>query len=87
MLSKSDLQSFLQCSRKLWLEKKKPELIPTDKPTLNRRATDGKIVGEKAREQLGPDYLWPQTAENKTFTAEQAKTLLGAAPQKPRPGQ
>ena len=61
MLSKSDLQSLLQCPRKLWLGHNKPDLIATDDPTFYRRATDGNIVGEKARERLGPDYLWPPT--------------------------
>lgn len=41
MLTKSDLQSFLQCPRKLWLEHRRPDLIPTDDPTIYRRATDG----------------------------------------------
>jgi len=83
MLSKSDLQSFLQCPRKLWLERKKPEFAPADNSTLYRRATDGNIVGERAREQLGTGYLWPPTHENKGTAAEQAKTLLAASPQKP----
>jgi len=83
ILSKSDLQSFLQCPRKLWLERNNPELIPTDDPTLYRRATDGNIVGEKAREQLGRDYLWPPTQENKSAAAEHAKAMLAESPQKP----
>jgi CRISPR/Cas system-associated exonuclease Cas4 (RecB family) len=83
MLSKSDLQSLLQCPRKLWLERKKPELTPADNSTIYRRATDGNIVGEMAREQLGTGYLWPPTHENKGTAAEQAKTLLAASPQKP----
>lgn len=69
MLSKSDIQSFLQCPRKLWLEHNKPDLIPTDDPTLYRRATDGNIVGEKARERLGPDYVWPPRGEDQLTAA------------------
>lgn len=80
MLSKSDLQSFLQCPRKLWLEHKQPALIPTDDPTLYRRATDGNIVGAKAREQLGSEYLWPKTGENKKTAAERAKLILAESP-------
>ncbi len=82
MLSKSDLQSFLQCPRKLWLEHNKLDLIPTDDPTLFRRATDGNIVAEKAREQLGSEYLWPPTEENKKSAAERAKHMLAQAPHK-----
>jgi hypothetical protein len=82
MLTKSDLQSFRQCARKLWLEHHRPELVPKDDSTLYRRATDGRIVGEKAREQLGADLIWPATAENKTNSAEQAKTMLLNAPKK-----
>ena len=78
MLSKSDIQCFLQCPRKLWLVHNKPDLIPRDDPTLYRRATDGNIVGNKARERLGLDYLWPPTREDKIAAAEKAKTLLAA---------
>lgn len=83
MLTKSDLQSMLQCVRKLWLEHHKPDLIPKDDLTLYRRATDGRIVGEKAREQLGADLIWPPKAENEATAAEHAKTMLAQAPQKP----
>lgn len=57
MLSKSDLLSLRQCRRKLWLEHHWPDLIPQGEPTLYRRAVDGRIVGEKAREVLGADVL------------------------------
>ena len=83
MLSKSDIQSFLQCPRKLWLEQNKPDLIPTDDPTLYRRATDGSIVGEKARERLGPGYVWPPAQEDQDAAAKRAKTLLAGSPQTP----
>ena len=83
MLSKSDLQSFLQCPRKLWLEHNRPELISRDNPILYRRATDGNIVGGKAREQIGPGYLWPQSDKDKSVSAERAKTLLSHSPQTP----
>ncbi|MBI5854011.1 MAG: DUF2779 domain-containing protein [Nitrospirae bacterium] len=84
MLSKSDLQSWLQCPRKLWLEHKKPELIPDDDGGMpDRRITDGNIVGEKAREQLGRNYLWPPRADNPAAAAEQAKKMLAEEPDKP----
>ena len=84
MLTKSDLQSFLQCSRKLWLEHKQPGLIPSDATSAYRRTTDGNIVGEKAREQLGPGYLLPRTDENdKNASAKAAKALLAKSPGKP----
>ncbi len=83
MLSKSDLQSFLQCPRKLWLEHKRRDLLLPNDSTLYRRETDGNIVGEKAREQLGPGYLWPPTDVNKGAAAEHGKTLLAASPEKP----
>ena len=82
MVTKSDLQSFLQCARKLWLEHRRPELIPTDDPTIYRRATDGNIVGEQARKQLGSDFIWPPSAEDKADAAERARALLAEAPSK-----
>ena len=53
MLTKSDLLSFRQCPRKLWLEKKRPDLLPTT--AASRRAIDGAKVGEMAQRLLGPD--------------------------------
>ena len=53
MLTQSDLQFHVQCPRKLWLEHHRPDLIATDNPSTYRRVNDGKIVGVKAREQLG----------------------------------
>lgn len=83
MLTKSDLQSFLQCKRRLWLERHKPDLIPPGDLTTYRRATDGRIVGEKARRQLGADFIWPPRGENVSAAAEQARALLAAAINKP----
>ena len=57
MFTKSDLQSLLQCPRKLWLEHHRTELLPKPDSRLSRRAMDGLIVSEKARTQLGNDYL------------------------------
>ncbi len=83
MLTKSDLLSMVQCPRRLWLEKKSPELIPTDDPTLYRRAVDGQIVAEKAREQLGKKLIWPRREEDPAQTAAAAKALLSAKPDLP----
>lgn len=83
MLSKSDLQSLLQCKRRLWLEHHRPDLIPRDDPVLYRRAVDGQIVGKKAREQLGPDFIWPPAHDDKAAAAERAKAMLAASAGKP----
>src|SRR5579864_8077567 len=80
MLSKSDLQSLRQCRRKLWLDHHQPELAPADVSTTYRRAMDGNIVGEKAREQLGPTCVVPPGDEDKARAADHAKALLAAAP-------
>ncbi len=83
MLTKSDLQSVLQCRRKLWLEHHRPDLIPRDDPFHYRRATDGNIVGEHARMQLGPDFIWPPSSTDHTAAADKAKQLLANSPTKP----
>jgi hypothetical protein len=57
-LSKSDLAAFRQCPRRLWLEKHAPEKADRGDATTWRRARDGAIVGEKARELLGADVVW-----------------------------
>jgi len=64
MLTKSDLQSLLQCPRKLWLEQKRPDLLPPDDSATYHRAVDGQIVGEKAREQLGAGFIWAGKRNN-----------------------
>lgn len=83
LLTKSDLQSMLQCPRKLWLEHCQPDLIPKDDPNLYRRAIDGNIVGEKARAQLGGSFIWPKSNEDMTISAKQARDLLEQTPDKP----
>jgi hypothetical protein len=85
MLSKSDIQSFLQCPRKLWLEHHRRDLVPTEKedPVRYRRAVDGRIVSERARAALGPDFVWPPGGDDYGVAAERAKALLGEAAGKP----
>lgn len=58
MLTKSHLASFRQCPRKLWLEHHAPDQATLNDATTTRRARDGAIVGEKAREALGPQVVW-----------------------------
>jgi hypothetical protein len=79
VFTKSNLQSLIQCPRKLWLEWHKPELLPSESSGLSRRAMDGVIVGEKAREQLGNDFFWPRSSgETKEDLAQEAKIKLVA---------
>lgn len=44
---------------------------------------DGNIVGEKSREQLGSELIWPPSSEDKAEAAENALSLLKASPGKP----
>jgi len=80
MITKSDLQSLLQCPRKLWLEHNRQDLLERDAARNYRRAVDGNIVGEKARQQLGDNFIWPPAAEDKTAAAQNALALLEATP-------
>ena len=80
MLSKSDLASFRQCPRKLWLEHYRPDLIPQNDASLWRRANDGNIVGAKARELLDPNVIWPRGETSPTAAATAAIAQLSASP-------
>jgi len=80
MLSKSELQSYLQCPRKLWLERHHPELADADDSSSRRREIDGNLVGAKARIQLGEDFLWPPAHDDPALAAEGAKSLLRQSP-------
>lgn len=75
-------RAHAQCPRKLWLEHKRRDLIPTDDPIIYRRAVDGNIVGEQARKQLGSDFIWPPLAEDKAAAADKARGLLAESPSK-----
>jgi hypothetical protein len=79
VLAKSDLQSYLQRPRKVWLEHHRPDLIPPANAFLDRRIIDGKFVGEKARDELGTGYLWPPGMDDKAAAAH-AKGLLAENP-------
>ena len=81
MLSKWNLQSFLQCARKLWLERHNPDVADLDDSSTRRREIDGNLVGEKARQQLGNDFIWPPGRDDQAAAAEEAKSLLRRSPQ------
>ena len=83
MLTKSELLSFRQCPRKLWLERQRSELLPEPDSTSDRRAIDGFKVGEKAREILGAEVLWPSGHGDKAEAAKWARELLRNAPDRP----
>jgi hypothetical protein len=83
ILSKSDLASYRQCPRKLWLEHHRPDLIPQNDPTLWRRANDGNIVGAKARELLGQNAIWPKGGDDPAAAATAAAARLSANPGQP----
>jgi hypothetical protein len=84
MLTKSDLQSYLQCRRKLWLEHNRTDLESGDEDsTARRRAMDGDIVGDRARAQLGKDFIWPPHKDSLAEAAVEAKSLLTASPALP----
>ena len=80
MITKSDLASFRQCPRKLWLENNRHELIPQNDSTTWRRANDGNIVGAKARELLGPNAIWPKGGDNPVTAATAAAVQLSNNP-------
>lgn len=80
MLSKSELQSYLQCPRKLWLERQLPELADADDSSIRRREIDGNLVGAKARAQLGEGFIWPPGRDDQTVAAEEAQSLLRQSP-------
>lgn len=83
MLTKTDLASFRQCPRKLWLEHHRRDAADPADPTTWRRARDGSIVGAKAREHLGADIIWPPRSEDARASATQALHLLRTSPHSP----
>jgi hypothetical protein len=83
MLTKSDLASYRQCPRKLWLEHHRPDLIPKGDATTWRRANDGNIVGAKARELLGVDATWPRGGTDPATAAKAAIGKLSVTPLRP----
>jgi len=83
LLTKSDLASFRQCPRRLWLEKHSPQHADAGSRDNWRRARDGLLVGEKAREALGGAVVWPQAQESIEKSARIALELLSKSPGMP----
>jgi hypothetical protein len=79
MLTKSDLQSYLQCPRKLWLEHNNPAAAGPNDSSARRRQADGNDVGHRARAEL-QDPLWPAAVEDKAEAAIAALAILNEAP-------
>jgi hypothetical protein len=79
VLSKSDLLSLRQCSRKLWLEHREPNSAAEPDSATRRRLIDGIEVGKQARAKL-EDPLWPLEEEDKAMAAARALESLGGAP-------
>lgn len=82
MLTKSDLASFRQCARRLWLEKHAPEAADARDSNSMRRLRDGLLVGAKARELLGDGVIWPPRGADPKLAAESAHAQLDAEPHK-----
>jgi Domain of unknown function(DUF2779) len=80
MLTKTDLQSYLQCHRKLWLQHHRPALVQSQDTSAYRHRIDGNIVGEMARGLLGEGYIWPPSLETLEDTVANAAQLLRETP-------
>lgn len=80
MFTKSDIQSFLQCERKLWLEHHRKDQVQLEQSSRDRRVIDGSIVGEKAKEMIGKPCLFPGGEANQSKAANQAIELLRQSP-------
>lgn len=86
MLTKSDLMSFVQCPRKLWLEKNQLDVVRDPDPASERRMKEGLQAGEVSRELLrasSTSVLWPVAREDKQRAADDAMKLLDASPNLP----
>lgn len=83
LLTKSQLLSFAQCSRKMWLEMRRPDITPPTDAGGERRKREGIQVGEISRQSLGPDVIWPRAQGSKDLSATHAKALLTAQPGTP----
>lgn len=83
MISKTDLLDYRQCTRKIWLKKMRPDLVPETDSSLERRAMDGHLVNKAAREALGPDFLWPETKDSPEETMQAALKQLAENPTRP----
>lgn len=77
MLTKSDLQSFLQCPKRLWLEKNGVGTPRDEDPAQDRRRYEGQKVGQAVR-KLYQDkgLITPLEGENKKAAADRAKDQI-----------
>lgn len=83
MITKSHVQSYLQCQRRIWLETNDPgDVAPEKDAQAMRRANDGELVGAKARAALGDDAVWPVAHEDKVVACQMALEQLAAHPGK-----
>lgn len=83
MFSKTDILAMVQCPRQLWLRTHRPELASEPDSSLDRRAIDGNVVGERARQALGKDFIWPPGGNDKREGMAKAIRMLLASPTKP----
>ena len=83
MLTKSEIQSFRQCPRKLWLERNAQEIAPEFDAGGDRRMREGIVVGNMARAALGPNVVWPVSEASKQDAADLARAALSANPHSP----
>jgi hypothetical protein len=83
MLTKSDVLAVLQCPRMLWLQQHRPDLVAPESASLDRRAMDGAIVGERARLDLEGGYIWPEGQADKHLAAAHAHKALRQNPGRP----
>lgn len=80
MITKSHVQSYLQCPRRLWLEIHQPDEDVAKDVQAQRRARDGDEVGSKARAAVGPDVIWPASNDDKALACKMALAQLAAHP-------
>jgi len=73
LLTKTQILSFRQCPRRLWLELHEP-LPPAPR---SQRMIDGELVNERARAELGT-VVWPRSDDDKAAAAANALIELDA---------
>lgn len=80
MLNKSEVLSFRQCPRKLWLERNDPLMDVDEDAGGDRRKEEGVKAGEMAREMMPVGSILPLSIAGKEVSAEKALALLDANP-------
>lgn len=80
MLTKTDLLSFRQCERKLWLQKHQPDLAPGKDSTYERRSRDGALVEKYVHRGLpGPLFTMQHSADLEADAKKAAAILQKSA--------